>query len=223
MVAVLLLITIPVPSAAVAFTFTTMVSVAVWPAPNWLLEKITRPVPPTLGFAVTTQPGPLVTAAETKRVPNGIASITRTPRASLGPWLVTVKVYVINPPGATADGEAVALISRSARAVTCVVVQATLSPLSGSLVVLVTVAEFAIGDCGFADEPTWTTTWKMMMSPAGTAAFEKLTVPVLPTAGVPFDHPAGAEAETNVVFAGGVSEMATVCAALGPLLVRVMV
>jgi len=52
---------------------------------------------------------------------------------------------------------------------------------------------------------------------------EQDTVPPAPTAGVVHDQPPGDDSDTNVVFAGSVSESAAVMALLGPALSTVMV
>ena len=59
--------------------------------------------------------------------------------------------------------------------------------------------------------------------PVVSDAVEHVTVPPAPTAGVEQDQPLAAVSETNVVASGSVSDSVTDAAALGPLLVTVMV
>src|SRR5437763_1834627 len=87
-VAVLVIV---VPLTAVGSTFTTMVKTAVSPLATVALEKTTLPVAPTAG-ALTLQPLPVVTVAESKVVLVGTASVTVTVCASLGPLLTKLIV-----------------------------------------------------------------------------------------------------------------------------------
>jgi hypothetical protein len=59
--------------------------------------------------------------------------------------------------------------------------------------------------------------------PGAKLAFEHVTVPAAPTAGVVHDQPAAAESEANVVLGGSVSVHDAVVAALGPALDAVIV
>src|SRR5690349_20297307 len=72
---------------------------------------------------------------------------------------------------------------------------------------------------------TLTTMVKTAVSEAATVALEKTTLPVPPTAGALVDQPLPVVtvADTNVVLAGTASVTVTVCASLGPLLLKLMV
>jgi hypothetical protein len=59
--------------------------------------------------------------------------------------------------------------------------------------------------------------------PGGIEAFEHVTVPPAPTAGVVHDQPPGEDSDTNVVPAGSVSVRLAMGALLGPALPTVMV
>jgi hypothetical protein len=88
---------------------------------------------------------------------------------------------------------------------------AELFPTTGSstdltLAVLLTIVPFGVAAF------TFTTSVKDPLPSAGSVAMVQFTVPVPPTAGVVQLHPAGDVNETNVVFAGRVSDNATVVA-----------
>jgi hypothetical protein len=95
---------------------------------------------------------------------------------------------------------------------TVVVAVAELFPATGSsadvtFAVLLTIVPFGVAAF------TFTTSVKDPLPFAGSVAMVQFTVPVPPTAGVVQLHPAGDVSETNVVFAGRVSDNATVVAA----------
>src|SRR2546423_1854216 len=72
---------------------------------------------------------------------------------------------------------------------------------------------------------TLTTIVKTALSPATVVAFEKTTLPVEPTEGALTLQPLPVvtTADTNVVFAGTASVTVTVCASVGPALLKLMV
>ena len=72
------------------------------------------------------------------------------------------------------------------------------------------------------DDSTVTTSVKTA-SPTPSDGLEQEMVPVPPTAGVVHDQPAGDASDTNVVFAGSVSDSEADAASLGPALLTVMV
>ena len=80
-----------VPSATSELTFTTSVKVAVVPPARLAMLQLTAPVPPTVG-TLHVKVGPLSWVNETNVVLAGIASLSTTLAASLGPGLVTVIV-----------------------------------------------------------------------------------------------------------------------------------
>ena len=77
---------ITVAFGVVGLTFTTIENCAVSPAATVVFEKTTLPVPPTAGELMD-QPVPVLTEALTKVVSVGVASVTVTVCASLGPAL----------------------------------------------------------------------------------------------------------------------------------------
>jgi hypothetical protein len=107
---------------------------------------------------------------------------------------------------------------------TVVVVVSELFDAVGSDVALVTVAVFVMTAPSGVPPPTATTIVNTC-GPASDAsvALVNVTVPVPPGAGAAVDHPAGALAETNVVFAGVASETDTLAASPGPPFVTVTV
>ena len=115
-------------------------------------------------------------------------------------------------PLATAgSGESDFRTSRLAPELTVVVAVAELFPATGSSVdvtLAVLLTTVPLGVAAF----TFTTSVKDPLPFAGSVAMVQFTVPVPPTAGVVQLHPAGDVSETNVVFAGRVSESATVVA-----------
>src|SRR5262245_11762796 len=123
-------------------------------------------------------------------------------------------------PAGTGSGESDTAIDRSAMGCDAVVVVlAELFEDVGSDVSLAIDAEFMTTvPSGFAG-PSFTTIVKVWgtMS-AANAEFVNVTVPVPPTAGAIVDQPAGAEAETNVVFAGVASVTTAFTAVSGPML-----
>jgi hypothetical protein len=72
---------------------------------------------------------------------------------------------------------------------------------------------------------TLMTNWNTAVSLAVTVAFEKTTLPVPPTAGADVLQPVPVvtDAETNVQLAGTPSVTVTVCASLGPALLKLTV
>src|SRR5439155_1115602 len=111
----------------------------------------------------------------------------------------------------------------SAAVATVVVAVDVLLPGVGSVVLLET---FAVLD---KVEPlaslalTLTTRVKVALAPAARVAAVVVTVPVPPTVGVVDVKPTGAVKDTKVVPVGTASVSATLCASLGPVLVRVRV
>src|SRR6266851_5087794 len=88
MVAVLLIV---VPLAVFAFTFTTRVKLALAPAANVAMVQLSVPVPPGAGL-VQEKAGPAVCVIETNVVFAGVASLSETLWASLGPAFATLMV-----------------------------------------------------------------------------------------------------------------------------------
>src|SRR5262245_55847573 len=80
-----------VPAGRPGSTRTTSRKVATAPAGSVAITAAPMPVPPTSGL-VTVNGGPDVCAAATKVVLGGMASVTSTFWASLGPLLVTLMV-----------------------------------------------------------------------------------------------------------------------------------
>src|SRR5256712_251574 len=125
----------------------------------------------------------------------------------------------------TGLGEALLVTARSACAMTVVVAVPVLLPELGSGVVLAAVAELVmivlLGVLPF----TFTTIVNTAVSPPTTVALEKTTFPVPPGAGALVDQPLPVVtvADTNVVLAGTASVTVTVCASLGPALVKLIV
>src|SRR5918911_5598572 len=119
-------------------------------------------------------------------------------------------------------GEAVFVNDRSACACTVEVAVAVLLALFGSVVVVAAVAVLVTVVPVGVDGSTLTTMVNTAVSDAATVALEKTTLPVPPTAGLVVDQPVPVVtvADTNVVFAGTASVTVTVCAALGPLLLK---
>src|SRR5438067_5170798 len=73
-----------VPFGVLAFTITTSRNVAFAPVPNMEIVQLTVPVPPTAGVEQR-KAGPLVCAKETNVVFAGVASVSETLTAALGP------------------------------------------------------------------------------------------------------------------------------------------
>jgi len=88
MVAVLLIV---VPLGVFAFTFTTRVKLALALAASVAMVHVTVPVPPGAGL-VQEKDGPAVCAIETNVVFAGVASLSETLWASLGPAFATLMV-----------------------------------------------------------------------------------------------------------------------------------
>lgn len=120
------------------------------------------------------------------------------------------------------SGDATFTVSKSAEVTTVVVAVALSKPGDGSVVAEVTVAVFEIIVAAATPDPTATTSVKTEL-PNPAEAFEQLTVPPEPTAGVVQVQPPGELNDTNVVPAGNVSLMFAVAALLGPAFVTVMV
>src|SRR5436190_16604873 len=76
-------------SGAAGLTWTTRTKLALAPAASVPSRAETTPVPPTAGADVVT---PVGAVKDTKVVPEGTRSVTRTPWASEGPALVTDRV-----------------------------------------------------------------------------------------------------------------------------------
>jgi hypothetical protein len=108
---------------------------------------------------------------------------------------------------------------------TVVVAVPVLFPGVGSGIVLAAVAELLITVPWIVPALIFTTIWNTALSPLGTEAFEKTTLPVPPTAGALVLHPLPVVtiADTNVVLAGTASVRLTFAASLGPPLVTVTV
>src|SRR4029450_1331075 len=116
-------------------------------------------------------------------------------------------------PLATAgSGESDFRTRRLAPELTVVVAVAELFPAAGSSVDVMLAVLLTIVPLGVAAF-TFTTSAKAPLPFAGSVAMVQFTVPVPPTAGVVQVHPAGDVRDTNVVFAGRVSDRATVVAA----------
>jgi hypothetical protein len=109
-----------------------------------------------------------------------------------------------------------------ALATTAVVAVAALLPAFVSEVVAEAVAVLERTAPAPIDGPSATVSVKVAL-PTAKDAFEQITVPVAPTAGVVQDQPAAADSETNVVPAGNGSESDAEAAAIGPALVTVSV
>ncbi len=209
-----------VPAAVDGATSTTSVKKSTVTPKEELLHE-TVPVPPTAG--VVHDQGPVV-ESETNVVFAGTVSDSAADAPWLGPALVTVMVYVTSLPAVTGSGVSTWVIDRSAEAVPIVVVAvAELLPGLGSVVDAPTVAVFDSTVPAAVDDATATVNVKSAVLPAATDAREHDTAPVPPTAGVKHDQPPGDESETNVVFAGSVSDSETDAASLGPALLTVMV
>jgi hypothetical protein len=88
MVAVLLIV---VPSGVLAFTFTTMLKLALAFAAKVAMVQVTVPVAPGAGL-VQEKDGPAVCAIDTNVVFAGVASLSETFWASLGPAFATLIV-----------------------------------------------------------------------------------------------------------------------------------
>ena len=124
-------------------------------------------------------------------------------------------------PAVTGSGVSTLVIDRFADVATVVVAVEELLPPFGLLVEELTVAVFDSTVPAAVDGATATTSVKK----STVAANEELvheTEPVAPTAGVVHDQLPVVESETNVVFAGNVSDSEAEAALLGPLLVIVI-
>jgi len=91
LVAAVALLLMIVPGGVPALTFTTIWKAAVSPLPTLAFEKTTLPVPPATGELIV-HPVPVVTAADTKVVLTGTASVTVVLEATLGPPLLKLIV-----------------------------------------------------------------------------------------------------------------------------------
>src|SRR5262245_63525429 len=114
-------------------------------------------------------------------------------------------------PAGTGSGESDTAIDRSAMGwATVVVVLAESFAELGSVVSLATDAAFVMIVPSAVAAPTCTTIVKSSGNWLGASvAFVNVTVPVPPGAGAVVDHPNGAVAETNGVFAGVASVTTT--------------
>ena len=121
------------------------------------------------------------------------------------------------PPAVAGSGESVFVTETSAPVATVVVAVAELFAGTGSGVVEAAVAVLPITVPAGVAAFTFTTRVNTSAAPIGTLALVQLIEPVPPTAGVrqPL-HPAGADRDTNVVFAGVESERVVSTAASGP-------
>ena len=108
---------------------------------------------------------------------------------------------------------------------TVVVVIAVLLVGFGSFIVLAVITVFVITAPDSTPLLTCTTTSKTAVSPIPTIAFEKITLPVPPTAGDMIVHPIPLVtiADTNVVFAGTASVTVVSIPGPGPLFVKLIV
>jgi len=129
----------------------------------------------------------------------------------------------MSAPALTGSGVSTFVTDRSADPVPTVVVAVPLSlPGFRSVVVEEAVAVFVMTVPSATPAPTLTSSVKTAV-PIVMLGLEQDTVPAAPTAGVVQDQPPGDDSDTNVVFAGSVSESAAVMALLGPVLFTVMV
>jgi hypothetical protein len=151
---------------------------------------------------------------DTQVAPPGKVSVMVTPVAALGPLLVTTIVYVRFCPTKTGSGLSVLVIERLAAAFTVVVVVQLLLPVFGSVTPLLTLA--VLLSVPTAAAPGVTTMVTVALAPLANVPIEQLI------AGLPAQLPCVDVAETNVTFAGRVSETVTPVAALGPLFVTRM-
>src|ERR1700722_1395607 len=123
------------------------------------------------------------------------------------------------PPAATGLGVPLFVTARSQATLSGVdAVMFVLLPEIGSLVVVVTLADSAIGlEAAVTLAGTFTTT--MMSASDATARFAavQLMLPVLPTAGAVQVQPAGANTDWNVVLVGVDSIKLSPVAVAGPL------
>src|SRR5436853_2243914 len=123
-------------------------------------------------------------------------------------------------PAITGSGESVLVIARSAITCTVVVVVPVLLPGVGSVVVLAAVALLLMTVPLAVLLLTLTTIVNTAVSPAATVAFEKTIGPAV-FAAQPL--PVVTIADTKVVLAGTASVTVTVCASLGPALLKLIV
>jgi hypothetical protein len=147
-------------------------------------------------------PPELTTATETKVVLAGVASLSAAVLQLLGPRLLMSCVYVIVLPAVTGFGVPLLVTDKSQTTVTAVLTVVLLLLASGSDVVADT-EEVAVIVAAVTVDGTFNTT--MISAEAAAERMEPLTqliVPVPPTDGVVQLHPAGAETDWKVVFAG---------------------
>src|SRR4030095_4499838 len=128
-------------------------------------------------------------------------------------------------PAMTGSGESVLVIAISALVIAVVVSVSELFPGVGSVgsPVVVTVLEIVVLLATLL--LTFTTIVKTAVSPLATSAFEKITLPVTPTAGALVDQPVPVvtAAETKVVLVGVPSVTETLVSFDGPLLTKLIV
>jgi len=185
--------------------------------PNCTIEQLTVPLLFS-GGVVHVQPGAVT---ESKRTAAGSTSFSTASAASLGPALVTLRVYVIGAPAA-AEGGAVLLIVSNDCQITSAVSVTLLSFGSGSGEVVVTFAVSVIGvPCAVA-RGTFTTSVKTS-EPGANVGVEQLIAPVPPLDGAAQLQLPGNENEFSVVPAGTLVERSTFNAFAGPSLLTVMV
>src|SRR5205814_1610558 len=121
-----------------------MENVAVAPLVSSPRLQVVVPVPPP-GGVEQVNAGPAVCDSETNVVFAGTASLSATVKASDGPLLVTLIVYVMLEPPVAEEGEPLFVTATSATVAEIVaVVDAELLPVLESAVVLLTVAVFVI-------------------------------------------------------------------------------
>jgi hypothetical protein len=149
--------------------------------------------------------------------------VTTTLFATFGPPFVTTIVYVNKDPVPYGPAAGVFVIDRSATAAVIVVVAVELLLPAFESLAEVTVAVLLLGPAGVVGA-ICTTMVNVAVVPAVSAAIEQETVPAAPTDGFVQMKagPVGCDSETKVVFGGKVSDIVTVVASDGPLLVTVM-
>jgi len=125
----------------------------------------------------------------------------------------------------TGSGESLLVTARSAPVMTAVIAVPVLLPGVGSTVALAAVALLVMVEPLATLAATWTTMVKVAISLSVVVPLEKTTLPVAPTAGALVLQPVPefTTAETKVVPVGRPSVTVTVCAALGPLLTKLIV
>jgi hypothetical protein len=200
---------IAVPAGVPAVTFKTYEIVAV---PAARLVSVHVKVP-------TVQVHPAGPVRETAVVFAGKVSVNETLAALLGPPLVTTCVYVMLFPACTGTGAGVFVTDKAAEVPTNVVTVALLLPLSGSLVVELTVAVCV------KVEPEVAVAGTVTVNVNAVVVVFVARFPVSVQVSVPSTHvhPPGPVSETAVVPVGSVSTTFGVVAADVPAFVTVCV